>query len=230
MTHGPIDRVIVRKHHLVCRLLKGIYNQRPPQPRWYSCTWDVGLVLDHIRSWGPTVSLTKKKFSLKLAILLALANASRCSELHSLATQYMSWNESGVTFSLAALTKTSKLRRDKALFFPRLEADRDMCPVASLIQYLQRTKSIRRDHTLFISYVKPYGAVQACTILQDGSRTSLRMQALVTSEHTLQEGQQCQLPTCKRCQYHIFWLLQIGQQTVCFANSVLEQTWLSNSH
>jgi len=163
MTHGPIDGVVVGKHPLVCRLLKGIYNQRPPQPR-YSCTWDVGLVLDHIRSWGPTVTLTQKKISLKLAMLLALANASRCSELHSLDTQYMSWNKSGVTFSLAALTKTSKPGKDKALFFPRLEADKEMCPVASLIQYLQKTKSIRRDHTLFISYVKPYGAVQACTI------------------------------------------------------------------
>ena len=51
MTHGPIDGVVVGKHPFVCRLLKGIYNQRSPQPR-YSCTWDVGLVLDHIRSCG----------------------------------------------------------------------------------------------------------------------------------------------------------------------------------
>ena len=113
-----------------------------------------------------SVSLTHKTISLKLATLLAFTNASRCSELHSLDTEYMSWNESGVTFSHAALTKTSKPRKDTALFFPRLEADKEMCPVASLIQYLQRMKSIKRDHTLFTSYVKPYGAVQACTIVR----------------------------------------------------------------
>ena len=34
MTHGAIDGVVVGKHPLVSRLMKGIYNQRPPQPRY----------------------------------------------------------------------------------------------------------------------------------------------------------------------------------------------------
>ena len=70
MTHSPIDGVVVGKHPLVSRLLKGIYNRRPPQPRYFT-TWDVAAVLDHIRSWGPTKSLCKKKATLKLAMLMA---------------------------------------------------------------------------------------------------------------------------------------------------------------
>ena len=32
MTHNPIDGVVVGKHPLVTRLMKGIFNRRPPQP------------------------------------------------------------------------------------------------------------------------------------------------------------------------------------------------------
>ena len=41
MTHGEIDGVVIGKHSLVSRVMKGIYNQRPPQPR-YSSTWAKG--------------------------------------------------------------------------------------------------------------------------------------------------------------------------------------------
>ena len=83
MTHQPIDGVLVGKHPLICRSLKGIYNSRPPQPK-FSTTWDVGKVLDYIRSLGPTGSLNLRQLTHKLAMLLALANASRASELHAL--------------------------------------------------------------------------------------------------------------------------------------------------
>ena len=34
MTHAAIDGVVVGKHPLVSRLMKGIYNQRPPKARY----------------------------------------------------------------------------------------------------------------------------------------------------------------------------------------------------
>ena len=135
MTHEKIDGVLVGKHPLVSRLLKGVYNQRPPQPR-YSTTWDVGVVLDHMRSWGRTADLSDKKLTLKVAMLLALANASRCSELHALDTQHMSWSEEGVTFTLAALTKTSRPGKEKTLFYPKLEANKfaQLPPLNSMLK------------------------------------------------------------------------------------------------
>ena len=121
-------------------------------------------MLDHIRSWGPTAGLSLKSITLKLAMLLALANASRCSELHALDVQRMAWRAEGVTFSLAALTKTSRPGKNKTLFYPQLELDREVCPVTSLKEYLKRTKDVRKNNQLFLSYVKPYGPVKACTI------------------------------------------------------------------
>ena len=163
MTHGPIDGVLVGKHPLVSRLLKGIFNQRPPQPR-YSSTWDVGVVLDHIKSWGQTVGLPRKDLTLKLAMLLALANASRSSELHALDIRQVSWNPDGAAFTLSALTKTSKPGKKKSLFYPRLEVDSEVCPVICLRQYLKVTEDTRKDHNLFLSYRKPYRAVKSCSI------------------------------------------------------------------
>lgn len=45
-----------------------------------------------------------------------------------------------------------------------LEADREVCPVTSLKEYLKRTKDVRKDNGLFLSYVKPHGPVKSCTI------------------------------------------------------------------
>lgn len=57
MTHVQVDGVSIGQHPLVTQLLKGVYNQRPPQPR-YSGTWKVDLVLDHIISLGENKDLS----------------------------------------------------------------------------------------------------------------------------------------------------------------------------
>lgn len=163
MTHAPCDGVVIGKHPLVSRLMKGIYNNRPPRAR-YSFTWDVKEVLDHIRAWGPTEDLTLKKITLKLAMILALGNASRSSELHALDVQRMTTDTNGVTFSITALTKTSRPGKSKTLFYQKLDLDRELCPVASIKKYLKRTKGIRKNNNLFLSYVKPFGPVKSCSI------------------------------------------------------------------
>ena len=68
-------------------------------------------------------------------MLMALANASRCSELHALDVERMRFNEKGVTFSLATLTKTSKQGKNKHLFYPILLSDKEVCPVITLKEY-----------------------------------------------------------------------------------------------
>ena len=79
-THLPIDGFPVGKHPMVCRLLKGAFNSRPPQPR-YTETWDVAKVTRYIQSKGCNADLSLKDISMKLAMLLALTLASRSSDL-----------------------------------------------------------------------------------------------------------------------------------------------------
>ena len=159
MTHQPIDGVLVGKHPLICRLLKGIYNSRPPQPR-YSTTWDVSKVLDYIRSLGPSSSLNLRQLTHKLAMLLALANASRASELHALNIRFVSRKDGGVSFALADHTKTSGPGKCKRVFLPSLRQDELLCPVVTLWEYLERTTVLRREsHQLFLSFVRPFNPV-----------------------------------------------------------------------
>lgn len=78
--HPKIDDYEVGSHPLVCRLLKGVFNKRPPLPK-YQTTWSVESVITYVSSMGPNNTLSLKHLTYKLAILLALTTASRSSDL-----------------------------------------------------------------------------------------------------------------------------------------------------
>ena len=56
--------------------MTGVFNLRPTQPR-YKEFWDVALVLDYLRTLMPVSDLSLKQLSYKLAMLIALTQASR---------------------------------------------------------------------------------------------------------------------------------------------------------
>ena len=165
MTHPPIDGVVIGKHPLISRFMRGVFNNRPPQPR-YNFTWDVAKVLSHIRSLGTNDTLPMKELTHKLATILALANASRSSEIHALDVKYMTVSHTGVTFTLKKLTKSSRPGKQCSLFYPSLQQDPLLCPVLTLRNYLSRTAKYRKDQStnLFLAVVKPYRPVHKSTI------------------------------------------------------------------
>ena len=57
------------KHPLVCRFLKGVFQERPALPR-YVDTWDVSLVLNYLKAQYPLQELGLKELTLKLAMLM----------------------------------------------------------------------------------------------------------------------------------------------------------------
>ena len=74
-----VDGVVVGQHSIVSRLLKGAYHSRPPQPR-YSSTWNVQTVLELFRAHSPSSAEEPlKALTLRLAMLLTLSGARRCS-------------------------------------------------------------------------------------------------------------------------------------------------------
>ena len=82
------------QHPLVSRLLKGVYNLRPPQPR-YTATWDVDIVVRFFQALGDNGILPLKILSQKLALLMALVDASRVSELQALDLRYRLYRPEG---------------------------------------------------------------------------------------------------------------------------------------
>lgn len=90
-------------HPLVCQHLKGVYNLRPPQPR-YASTWQVNKLVDFIASLGPNAQLSIKLLSHKMVGLLALSAPDRASALAVRELRFRYFHP-GVEFQVLDLTK-----------------------------------------------------------------------------------------------------------------------------
>ena len=58
-------------HPLVRRFVAGVFNTRPPMPR-YVQVWDIGIVISYLRGLGETQNLSLKHLTLKLNALLSI--------------------------------------------------------------------------------------------------------------------------------------------------------------
>ena len=105
--HEKVDGVQVGQHPVITRLIKGVFNERPPVPR-YSNTWDVQKVLSHLESLGQSESLSLKALSLKTVFLLAITRPSRSADLSQLDISRMRSGRNGVTFLPVGLSKQSR--------------------------------------------------------------------------------------------------------------------------
>ena len=75
--HDHIQGKPVGKHPIICSLVAGVFNSRPPQPR-YCFIWNVQTVIDFIKSeWRQNENLADKYLTFKLKMLLALTSAFR---------------------------------------------------------------------------------------------------------------------------------------------------------
>ena len=155
----------VGQHPIITRLIKGVFNVRPPIPR-YSNTWDVQRVLNHMESLGQSESLPLKAVTLKTVFLLAITRPSRSADLSQLDTSRMRSGVNGVTFLPSVLAKQSRQGRPiESFYFPSFHANITLCPVNTLTVYLGKTKHLRGgENRLFISFVKPHKAVTSSSI------------------------------------------------------------------
>ena len=167
MTHDEIDGTRVGQHPLVSRFLKGVYNTRPPAPR-YPITWDIDIILSYMSSLPDNAELGQKHLSYKLAMLLALANADRCSDLAALDLNFRTYQTNGVRFVIPGLTKSRRSGPPIEAFYPMFMDDPKLCPVLTLRSYEERTVGHRKNthprNSLFISIKKPFKPVKPATI------------------------------------------------------------------
>ena len=126
--HTKIEGSPVGQHAQVCALLTGIFNGRPPQPR-YNLIWDVEKVLKYLKTLYPLENLSDKL--LTLCSLLALTAASRCSEINFLNTEYMIRTESTYVFTFSKLFKSwRKGKNPPSVKFHEYTHDTALCVVA----------------------------------------------------------------------------------------------------
>lgn len=83
--HVGFEGVLVGRHPLICRFMKGVKCLRPV-PKRPVRSWDLSMVLNAL-TWAPYEPLERvhiKHPSLKMVLLLALVSAKRVGELHAL--------------------------------------------------------------------------------------------------------------------------------------------------
>ncbi len=163
--HEKVEGYEVGHHPLITRLIKGVFNTRPPLPK-YTSTWNVQTVLDHITSMGANNGLSLKELTLKTVMLLSLTRPSRSADLAQLEVGAMHPHPDGVSFTPTHLSKQSRQGRPlQDFFFPSFKQNLLLCPVTTLEAYLERTKNCRGQVTkVLIGTIKPHKAVAPSTI------------------------------------------------------------------
>ena len=161
----PINKMTFGAHPLVMRLMKGIYNERVPVPR-YQEIWDTRTVLDHLVELHPLCDLSLKDLTLKTVMLIALVSAQRGQTLEYLSLDNLTTGKQSYTFVISKLVKQSKPGRVQPIVkLPAYTADKRLCVVHTLREYLDRTEPIRgEEKQLFVSYMKPHKGVSCDTI------------------------------------------------------------------
>lgn len=154
-----VDGTPVGSHPLVVQFMKGVKNRRPARPK-YSHIWDTDIVVQFLKDLDVT---SLKNLTLKLVMLLALVTAQRAQTLSLLKLGDLTDKGSEVIFRISAALKT-KAAGSAIITLREFTEDSDLCVVRTLKDYIQRTKELRKNDSLLISWMKPYKAVHVDTI------------------------------------------------------------------
>lgn len=168
-----IDKVPVGQHPYIIRLLKGVFNSRPPERKLLP-EWDLPLVLKMFKNppFSPMKLCKFKYLTWKTAFLVAITTFRRCSDLQALKLGEGSVNiqAKGVTFMRHGLAKQDRANHDNSkIFVPSFPEDRELDPKRTLYEYLKRTEKLRdkenyHEFKLFLSTNKPNRPVTSQTI------------------------------------------------------------------
>ena len=125
--HRKIANSNVGKHPKVSSLLSGIFNERPPKPK-YLFVWDVDQVLGYLESLPNNDALSDQLLSLKLTALLFLTSSGRCHEICSLDERYKVMTSTSFKFVFTKVTKSwVKGKPPPSLEFKEFPSMKNIC-------------------------------------------------------------------------------------------------------
>lgn len=156
----------VGSHPLIVRLMKGIFLNNPPKPR-YVATWNVDGVLSFVSDLGNNASLSLLNLSKKLAFLLSLSTFARVSELASISRSSIQFSEWGSSFTLSKLRKSQRSGALPVVRFKKFTGDPRLCPVTCMKNYIQATDGLVDDRFgdgFLMSSRKPFKPIGASTV------------------------------------------------------------------
>ncbi len=155
----------VGQHPLVCRYLRGIFNQVKPVPK-YSTIWPVDKVLHYLKSLFPLEQLPMKDLTFKLVMLIALTTGQRCQTLTLLDVSDGNMQKDKDCYNFMLTDHVKQDRPGKV--FGNLHLYKyltpELCVYTTLQQYLTITSTLRVSTKLLLSYIRPFNAVTSSTI------------------------------------------------------------------
>ena len=145
------------------RFLKGIYNSKPPMPR-YSTTWDVNIILNFLANWMPLEDLTLKELTLKTVTWIALVSGNSAQSIHEMKLNRYHEAQNQMVFYFGCKLKTSNPHKKVKKFSLNKFQDNALCVVYTLKQYIKVTENIKKGNQLWLSWIKPHEPVDRQTI------------------------------------------------------------------
>ncbi|MCG8048370.1 MAG: hypothetical protein N0E48_22590 [Candidatus Thiodiazotropha endolucinida] len=170
----PVDNVSVGQHPHIIRLLKGVFNSRPPQKKLVP-EWDLQRVLDFLSGdlFEPLSKIHLKYLTLKTVFLIAVTTFRRCGDIQALmiGEGFMSVLPEGIIFIRQGLAKQDRPSHvGRKIFVPCFRKNSKLDPKRAVQIYINRTSKLRgkdsenQVNNLFISYQKPHNSVSKQTI------------------------------------------------------------------
>lgn len=142
------------------RWFKGVHKLRPPVPR-YNSVWDPSRVLSYMSHWYPLINLNLERLTKKTVMLLVLATGQRVQTIYSIRLNNVKVTTSGVEIIFTDILKTSAPDRPQPqIILPYFTDNPEICPVKTLLHYIEATKQVRIDNGLpdylFITVKRPH--------------------------------------------------------------------------
>ena len=160
--HNFINGKPIEKHPKVCALLTGIFNERPPQPR-YSFIWNVDVVLTYIKNnMSVNYKLFEKNLTYKLTVLFALSSALRASSIQHLSIKFMAKAKSYYRFSFKNGWRKGKAPLPVA--FQEYAQDETLSvDYGGIYSQTERWRSGEEHSQFLLSFLHPYKPVISST-------------------------------------------------------------------
>ena len=163
----------IGQHPNIIRLLKGIFNERPPLKKLVP-EWNLCLILGCLRKspFEPLKDASLKHVTWKTCFLVAITTFRRCSDLQSLqlGEETVNVQKKGVTFIRTGMAKQDRPSHVSSnIFVPAFTKDKLLDPKRALTYYLKRTEIFRKTEStdtlkMFIAVNKPHKPVSCTTI------------------------------------------------------------------
>ena len=155
----------ISKHLLIQRFMRGVFSLRPPKVKC-TFTWNINVLLTHLKKLGPNTSLPFHTLSKKLATLLMLISGTRVNTIFSMALSSLRKNNDTFVFLPEKLLKHFRpSHMGNPIQIKKFSEDMELCPYNLLTVYIQdRVKFINEVNQLFITTKKHYKPFSRNTI------------------------------------------------------------------